>query len=67
MPSTSPRRAVNQRVATIALSTSAVMPVPTPTTIPHSATSCQSRLIASASNKPETISAIAASTTRRTP
>ena len=41
MPTTRPRRASNQRAATVALSTSAVMPVPMPTTTPHSRINCQ--------------------------
>ena len=40
-PSARPRRAVNQRVATTAPSTSAVRPAPTPTMTPHSSVSCQ--------------------------
>jgi hypothetical protein len=41
-PTTSPRFSVNQRLATIAPSTSAVSPVPQPSTRPHSKNSCQS-------------------------
>jgi len=47
MPTTSPRRAANQRAATVAPSTSAVMPVPMPTTTPHSSINCQTLVIAS--------------------
>ena len=35
-PSTSPRRCTNQRPATVAASTDAMHPVPSPTTTPHS-------------------------------
>ena len=52
MPTTRPRRATNQRVATVAPSTSAVMPVPMPTTTPHSSTSCQTCVIASEATRP---------------
>ncbi|MNW05236.1 hypothetical protein D3C71_2014540 [compost metagenome] len=44
-PTTSPRRLSNQRVATVAPSTSAVMPVPTPSTTPQIATRCQSSVM----------------------
>ncbi len=67
MPTTRPRRATNQRVAMIAPSTSAVMPVPMPTTIPHSTTRCHTCVIVSASSSPDTMKPIAAMTTRRTP
>src|SRR5258708_7077561 len=39
-PSTRPRRWTNQRFATMAASTVAIEPVPTPTTTPHSRSSC---------------------------
>ena len=67
MPTTSPRRAENQRVATVAPSTSAVSPVPTPTTTPQSRMSCQTRLIASEARSPAAMMASAISTIRRTP
>ena len=44
---TRPRRSANQRVATVAPSTSATIPVPKPTITPQSATSCQTSVIAS--------------------
>ena len=40
-PSTVPRRATNQRFTTVAASTTATSPVPTPIPSPHSAMSCQ--------------------------
>ena len=41
MPETSPRRATNQRPVTVATSDSAIEPVPSPTSTPHSRISCQ--------------------------
>ena len=38
---TRPRRATNQRLATVAANTSAIDPVPSPTSTPQQATSCQ--------------------------
>ncbi len=58
---------MNQRVATVAASTIAVSPVPTPTTTPHSRTSCHTCFIASDANRPAAIIAIATMITRRTP
>ncbi len=52
MPTTRPRRCENHRVATVAPSTTAVSPVPNPTTMPHSTTSCQTRVIASEASMP---------------
>ena len=51
MPTTRPRRALNQRVATVALNTSAVMPVPKPTTTPHSRINCQILVMPSDSSR----------------
>ena len=58
MPTTRPRRAVNQRAATVAPSTSAVMPVPIPTTTPHSSISCQTFVMASEAPAPRPRSAM---------
>ena len=44
-PSTSPRRCTNQRFATVAASTEAMHPVPSPTTTPHSRYSCHGAFI----------------------
>ena len=51
----------------VAPSTSATMPVPIPTTTPQSAMSCQTSVIAIEPRIPETIIAIADTTTGRTP
>ena len=67
MPTTRPRRAANQRVATVAPSTSAVMPVPIPITTPHSSINCQTSVIASEATRPETTMSCAASVTLRRP
>ena len=55
MPTTRPRRSTNQRVATVAPSTRATRPVPKPTMTPHSATSCQTSVIASEARMPSAI------------
>ena len=44
-PTTRPRRAVNQRVATVALSTMAVQPLPMPTNTPQVSMSCHSSVM----------------------
>ncbi len=51
-PMTRPRRAVNQRLATTAPSTSAVMPVPKPSTTPQRMNKCQSCVACVASAMP---------------
>ena len=67
MPNTSPRRVLNQRLDMVAPRTSAVRPVPSPTTPPHSAQSCQSECSARiAPPSPATIRPNAVSTTART-
>ena len=66
-PTTSPRRWVNQRAATVAASTIAVRPVPTPITTPQSSTNCHTRVIASEARKPATTRASAQIITRRSP
>ena len=60
-PTTRPRERENQRVAIVAPSTSAVRPVPAPSTTPQSSTRCQTRVIASEARSPEAIRAIAVS------
>ena len=67
IPTTSPRRAENQRVAMVAPSTSAVMPVPTPITTPHSSINCQTFVMASEATSAETTTSCAASVTLRRP
>ncbi|MNS75198.1 hypothetical protein D3C72_1087020 [compost metagenome] len=67
MPTTSPRRAVNQRLATTAASTSAVMPEPTPSISPQATNNCHNSVATVASAMPPAISASAAQTTFRTP
>jgi hypothetical protein len=66
-PTASPRRAENQRVATVAPSTSAVMPVPRPTTTPHDRTNCQRPPMTIVPRIPATTSATAKLTTARRP
>ncbi len=67
MPITRPRRSENQRVATVAPRTSAVMPVPRPTTIPQNSIRCHTALIIIVPMMPSTISVTAKITTGRTP
>ncbi len=67
MPITSPRRALNQRLATTAASTSAVRPEPTPSIRPQAMNNCHSLVATVASAMPPAISASAAHTTLRTP
>ena len=67
MPTTSPRRAANQRAAIVAPRTSAVMPVPSPITTPHSNTNCQTCVIASDATRPDTTMSSADSVTLRRP
>ncbi len=66
-PTTSPRRFSNQREATVAASTAAVMPVPRPTTTPHSNTSCHTCCMNIEAKMPLMITASAKVTTRRMP
>ena len=66
-PSTRPRRAVNQRLATVAPSTMAVMPVAKPTIRPQVSQSCQISVMNVASPSPAMMSASAVQTTARTP
>ena len=67
MPTTRPRRAANQRAATVAPSTSAVMPVPRPITTPHSSINCQIFVMNSDATRPETTTSKADSVTLRRP
>ena len=67
MPTTSPRRPTNQRVAMVAPSTSAVMPVPRPITTPHSSIRCQILVMASEPSSADTTISCAASVTLRRP
>ena len=66
-PITRPRRATNQRLATVAASTSAVAPVPMPTTTPHSSTSCQGVRITVVRATPTVTRESDSTITRRTP
>src|SRR2546423_1414933 len=67
IPMTSPRRATNQRFATVAASTPAIEPVPVPTTNPQSKSSCQGCRMAGVKPTPTAIRRRAMSRTRRTP
>ena len=67
MPTTRPRRATNQRVATVAPSTMAVIPVPKPTTNPQSAMRCQACVIVSEATRPAMMIDSAETTTLRRP
>ncbi len=66
-PTTRPRRFSNQRAATVAPSTSAVMPVPRPMTTPHNPTICHSSVMKMEPISPREIMTRAAVTTRRRP
>src|SRR4051794_12076470 len=66
-PVTNPRRASNQRFATVATKPIEIAPVPTPTSTPHSNTSCQLAVIVTLSAEPAAINASAAVSTLRTP
>ena len=54
-------------MATVAPSTKAIMPLPTPTTIPQSRTSCHTSVITNEPARPAMIRSRAAVTTRRMP
>ena len=66
-PVTRPRRASNQRVATVATKPIDIEPVPTPTSTPHSSTSCQLAVMKTLSADPAAMSINAAASTGRTP
>src|ERR1700742_673643 len=51
-PVTRPRRASNQRVATVATKPIEIEPVPMPTSTPHSSTSCQLAVMSTLSADP---------------
>ena len=67
VPMTRPRRESNQRLATVAPSTMAVKPVPSPTISPQVSHICQGAVMRVARTTPPTISSIAAVTMRWTP
>lgn len=66
-PVTRPRRSSNQRVAIVATKAIEMDPVPTPTSTPHSRTSCQLVVIVTDSADPAEIRSSAAVSTGRTP
>ena len=66
-PSTAPRRFTNQRLATVAPSTEAIEPAPSPTSTPQSRYSCQGACITVVSAEPEAIRRSAPIITARTP
>ena len=66
-PSTTPRRSVNQRLATMAPRTDAMVPVPSPTTTPHSNASCHDAVIKVVRATPVATSASDITMTRRIP
>ena len=67
IPTTRPRRALNQRAATVAPRTSAVIPVPMPITTPHSNSKCQTFVMASEAKSAEATIRSADSVTLRRP
>ena len=67
MPIIRPRRATNQRVATIAASTLATKPMPEPTNTPHSTMSCQDCVISGSSATPVPMMHSAPTMVPRTP
>jgi len=66
-PSTRPRRWLNQRVATTAPRTLAVIPVPKPTTTPHRTISCHGSRICVATRIAPASRVMASATMRRIP
>jgi hypothetical protein len=64
---TSPRRRTNQRVATTLANTSAIDPVPSPISTPHSSISCQLAVTSMLRPLPAAISPRATLVTARTP
>lgn len=66
-PITSPRSESNQRVATVAPSASAVIPVPPPTTTPHNSTNCQLVCMSEVAATPTASSSSASTISRRNP
>lgn len=66
-PVTRPRRCANQRVAMVATNPIEIDPVPTPTSTPHSSTSCQLAVIKVLTAEPVAISSSDTVSTGRTP
>lgn len=66
-PVTRPRWRTNQRSTTVAANTSAIDPVPSPTSTPQKSSSCQLAVISTVSPLPAAISSRATATTRRMP
>ena len=64
---TRPRRLLNQRLAMMEASTSAVTPLPLPTTTPHSSTSCHGSHIKGVSATPDDTITSATAMVRRRP
>jgi len=67
IPMARPRRAVNQRLTTVAPSASAIMPVPAPTTRPQSNMSCHALCMSAVSATPVATRRIAPIIVRRAP
>ena len=67
MPLTRPRRAVNQRLVTVAANASAIDPLPRPTSRPQHSMSCQGAVIQTVRPAPTAITVSATATTRRMP
>ncbi|CAB5003562.1 unannotated protein [freshwater metagenome] len=66
-PMTTPRRATNQRVATVLAKTVAMQPLPAPTTTPHSRNSCHGWVICVVSAEPVAMITRATPLTLRSP
>ena len=66
-PSTVPRRATNQRLATVAAKTDAIIPVPAPATTPQRRSNCQGARMKMVSEEPAATQSRAITTTRRNP
>ena len=66
-PITNPRCLTNQRLATVPPNTSAIEPVPIPTTIPQDANNCHGELINIVLNEPTVTKVSAVRTTLRIP
>ena len=64
---TRPRRATNQRLATVEAKTVAMQPDPTPTTTPHSRNSCHGSVMRVVPRAPRAITTSATTVTRRRP
>ena len=66
-PVTRPRRATNQRLATVEANTVAMQPDPRPTTTPHSRNSCHGSVIRVVPRAPSEMATSATTVTRRRP